>query len=329
MKRAGFALAAIVAVAAALVIFLALANDTSAPADVPSPTPTPMHAAQPSPTPLPRTWLDGFRPPSGGAPLLISCGDTNGDGLLTSADRPELGRTVIALAAGEACNDPSRHADYYASPGLLSCGAGAIIRLVLVPSAGSDLLDASSGESLGLIDIANTLRREMEQRSVPSELTIAASALFGSDPPQTSMERWLAAQASAELAARPCLRIVLIGHSHGGATVTSATAALDAAYGNRMLAVLIDRTTALYDRQATEMPVRTPILNFFQTNEGWHGIALDLPNAVNFDESGERAPVAPSDGGGGFALVSHKTLDDSPGVQSRAADAVMSWIIVP
>jgi hypothetical protein len=72
--------------------------------------------------------------------------------------------------------------------------------------------------------------------------------------------------------------------------------------------------------------VTIPLLNEFQTNEGWHGNVYGQANIINADESGERAPVAPSDGGGGLALVSHKTLDDSVAVQGRIEDAVMAWL---
>jgi hypothetical protein len=127
----------------------------------------------------------------------------------------------------------------------------------------------------------------------------------------------------------PCLRAVLLGHSHGGVTVTSVGAAIEERYPGRLFGVLIDRTIALYDRPADEMPASMPLLNLYQLNEGWHGVALDLPNVTNVDESGERAPVAPSDGGGGPALVSHKTLDDAPDVQRRVVHAVMAWLAAP
>jgi hypothetical protein len=106
-------------------------------------------------------------------------------------------------------------------------------------------------------------------------------------------------------------------------------AALDARYADRMLGVLIDRTVALYDRPATEMPALTRLLNFFQLNEGWHGVPIDQPNVENIDESDERAPVAPSDGGGGLAIVSHKTLDDAVAVQQQAVEKSVSWALQP
>lgn len=327
MKHAGLALIVVIAIVAALVIFFALSDSTNAPSpDLLTVTPTERVAAATA-TPLPRTWIDGLRPrPGAAAPILVSCSDADGDGVIDVPDRTAGGQTRIALIRGESCLDPASHADFLVLGEVLPCGGPDLLLVVAVASAGSDLLDASNGESLGLLDVVNELRRRAEARGIATTLVLATSAVFGAEQPQTSMEHWIAADTRMRLVAAPCLRAVLVGHSHGGATVTSVTANLDAAFGDRILAVLIDRTTALYDRPASEMPAVTPILNFFQTNEGWHGIALDVPNAANFDESGERAPVAPSDGGGGFALVSHKTLDDSPGVQRRIADAVSTWL---
>lgn len=326
MKNAGLIVIVVIAALAALTIFFLLSDSTDAPEPEP-PLATPTSAAEPitSPTPLPRTWLDALQPPPpSSAATLIACADANGDGVL--APNETAAAAPITLIPGEACRDPQSHADFLVEPATPACGERGALLIVGVASAGSDLLDASSGESLGLLDIINDLRARSDELAIDDVLMLSTAAVFGAEQPQTSMERWIAAQAGARLAAQPCLRAVFLGHSHGGATVTSATATLDAGFGDRVLAVLIDRTTALYDRPANEMPSRTPMLNFFQTNEGWHGIALDLPNAVNFDESGERAPVAPSDGGGGFALVSHKTLDDSPGVQRRVVDAIATWL---
>lgn len=330
MKHAGLALIVVIAALAALTIFFLQSDSTDAPEpEFPLTTPTAADAAIATATPLPSTWIEALRPqPDPADAMLIGCGDTNGDGVVSGAEE-SAGDVTIALIPGEACRDPERHADFLAETKTPACGDRGALLIVGIASAGSDLLDASAGESMGMLDIINALRARADELAVDDALILTTAAVFGAEQPQTSMERWVAAQAGARMAAQPCLRAVFLGHSHGGATVTSATASLDAAYGDRMLAVLIDRTTALYDRQATEMPARTPMLNFFQTNEGWHGIALDLPNAVNFDESGERAPVAPSDGGGGFALVSHKTLDDSPGVQRRVVDAIATWLEEP
>jgi putative intracellular protease/amidase len=329
MRFAGFAIGFFVAAVAAGVILLAFADRSDAPdaSDLfPGRTATP---APPTPTPLPRTWierLDAAR--SGGTPQLVSCLDTNGDGRLNRADGSALTAPIdVPLVPGEACASPELRADWFEAPHFaIRCKGERPLLIIAILSAGSDLLAAAEGESLGMLDIVNALTRRAEDAGIPALVTISASAVFGAEMPQTSMERLIAGYAEGKLAASPCARAVLIGHSHGGIAVTSVTAALEDRFADRMLGVVIDRTDVLYDRRAGEMPARTALLNVFQTNEGWHGVRIDAPNVVNFDASAELAPIAPSDGGGGLALVSHKTLDDAPAVQTRIVDEVMRWV---
>jgi hypothetical protein len=328
-RFAGFGAALVVAAIAAGAVSFILTDETSAP-DTNILTVTPFaQTPEPEPTPLPRTWLDGLRRVYGDPqPQLLACAD-DGDAALTGADLPELDGQRIALEAG-ACRDPQQHADFYAGAfsSQPACGRPpAPLLLIAVASGGSDLLLAREGESLGLLDIINALDDRLSEGAVPHALVLAAPGIFGAAAsPQTSMERWIEAYAGARLRELPCLRAVIVGHSHGGVTVTSVTAALEGVYADRMLGVAIDRTTKLYDRNATEMPRRARLLNVFQTNEGWHGEPIDAANVENVDESDERAPVAPSDGGGAPALVSHKTLDDAPAVQSRVVDEIVAWL---
>lgn len=285
----------------------------------------------PSPTPFPLTWADGLDHATGAA-ILISCFDSNGDGRIDGDDGESLSGIDITLVPDLACVHPARHRDFYAGMQLRaaaeSCnGARPPLLIVGIASAGSDLLDTTGGESLGLLPIVNQLQERAAEARIGTELVIAVAAVFGAENPQTEMELWLEHYIRQRLETLPCMRVALIGHSHGGVAVTSVTAALDDGYSSRMFGVAIDRTTALYDRPAAEYPSSTTILNVYQTNEGWHGGSVDLPNVINEDESTERAPVALSDGGGGLALVSHKTLDDSPGVQRRIEDAVMGWLL--
>lgn len=335
MKPAGLRRSALAVLGAAcvsaivLVLVLVFRNDSDAP-----PTSalgaTRVATIEPLPTPLPETWLASLAGIDAAArPELIACRDRNRDLRLDAGDG--VAGVDIALIDGEACAGDGVRADYYADAtdriaGVCREGGRALL-VVGIASAGSDLLAPREGESLGLLPIINDIRlRADSELGITSWLIMSTAAIFGAEQPQTSMEQWLAREIGVRMEAAPCLRAVLIGHSHGGATVTSVTATLDAAYGRRLLGVLIDRTTALYDRPATEMPSRTPILNFFQLNEGWHGVPLDAPNVTNYDESGRRAPVAPSDGGGPtLALVSHKTLDDAPEVQSRAVGEILAW----
>lgn len=281
---------------------------------------------------LPASWVEGLDRSSGGETLLLACTDLDADGVLTSADRPEFGDLTIQLDPAIACARPGRSADFYtgtpSDERIYSCDAVPPPALIVaVGSAGSDLLDPSSGESMGVLQIVNDLQSRADEAGLATIPILSVSAIFGADPPQRSLELFLSQEIARRLEQMPCLRAVILGHSHGGATVTAVTAALDAEYARRTYGVLIDRTTALYDRPETEYPQSIPLLNVYQLNEGWHGIALNRPNVYDIDQSYERAPIAPSDDGGGrVAGVSHKTLDDSPGVQRLVVDAVMTWL---
>ncbi len=335
MKVLGLAAGFLIVLVSAVVLLSAFPR--SAPtadtvsAGIPTPTPRP---ATPQPTPLPRTWIDGLAASRGGTATLISCLDTNGDGQISAADSDDLGDVSIPLVTARSCVNPADHRDFYAGDASdaagYSCAAATPPALIVaIGSAGSDLFDPSAGESLGVLLAVNGLQTRAHAAGIATLPVLSAPAIFGADAPQTRMEQWLARDITDRLEAMPCLRAVLIGHSHGGVTVTSVAAELDGTYAGRVFGVLIDRTTALYDRDATEMPLEIPLLNVFQLNEGWHGSYIDQPNITNVDDSGERAPVAPSDGGGGLALVSHKTLDDAPRVRQQIEDAVMAWLAAP
>jgi hypothetical protein len=280
---------------------------------------------------LPSSWVAGLARSQGGETLLLSCGDIDGDGALTGADSEMFDEVLIALDGQQACSAPGRSADFYAGPptepnayNCLSEEPPALV--VAIGSAGSDLLDPSEGESMGVLALVNTIQDRATNAAIATAPMLTAAAVFGADQPQGSLERFLAREIRRQLDGIPCLRAVIIGHSHGGATVTAVTAALDDAYAARVFGVLIDRTTSLYDRPETEYPSKTKLLNVYQLNEGWHGVPLSMENVYDLDQSYELAPRALSDGGGGLAPVSHKTLDDSAGVQRIIADAVMTWL---
>lgn len=293
------------------------------------PTQTPVPAV-PTATPFPRTWKEGLNH-AAGDPILLSCFDGNRDGRLDAADGPAFAALDIPLVPEEACIDPAHHRDFYPGPPLGPAVAACArvnppLLLVGIASAGSDMFDTAGGESMGMLQMVNDVQDRASRERIATEVVLSAAAVFGADHPQTHMEQWLAQYIRRRLDALPCMRAVLMGHSHGAVSVTSITAALDDDFGDRLFGIAIDRTVALYDRNASEYPARASILNVFQVNEGWHGGPIDLPNVVNYDASLERAPIALSDGGGTPALVSHKTLDDSPGVQRRIEDAVMTWL---
>jgi hypothetical protein len=285
-----------------------------------------IRTATPAPTPVPATWFAALDHPPDGAPVLLSCLDADGDGQLTGNDDARFDGMALALDPAKSCTDAHAHADFYADETPVDCDDGArVVLLVLVGGGGTDLLQASIGESIGMVHILDSVRTRLSDGGLAVRTILASPAVFGGVPPQGTMERYLTAEVGRRLDASPCLEAVILGHSHGGVTVTDVTAALEGRASGRMFGVLLDRSSVLYDGDADTMPQTTPILNVYQLNEGWHGVAIDQPNVTNVDESLEYAPLAPTDGGNGLARVSHKTLDDATGARHRIEDAIVAW----
>lgn len=332
MRYIGPLLAGVVATLAAGVILITFADNIAAPdgsALLPASTATPGPLA--TPAPLRGAWGDELSPRQAtSAPVLLVCLDANDDGRLNSADGSPLFRALdVVIHEGESCADSRHGADFFEDPqpGSLVCVGGARpVFAIVIAGGGSDLLDATEGDSQGLLTIMNAVTARAAEAGVSLFVTISSGAVVGADMAQTSLERLLTDYIAVRLEALPCARALLIGHSHGGVTVSSVTAALDDRFADRMLGVLVDRSNALYDRPAEDMPSLTPLLNVFQTNEGWHGVRLDAPNVINRDESSKTAPIAPADGGGGPARVTHRSLDDSPAVQSHIFDVIRYWM---
>ena len=96
--------------------------------------------------------------------------------------------------------------------------------------------------------MAIAARNRLANGDVASSVIVATAAIFGAQQPQTAMEQWLGAKVRDRLASHDCLRVALVGHSHGGVTVTTIGAALEQEFPGRLLIIPVDRTAALYDR---------------------------------------------------------------------------------
>jgi len=283
--------------------------------------------ATPAPTRVPQipgSWMDELAVARQGATATLSCADANGDRRLDAADGEQFAGLDIPLTRVAHCSGDATPVEVFASlPTDLSryaCGDWPDPLLVVaVGGGGTDLRERTLGESPGLIGIVNELQVRATAAGAASAVLLTSSAIGAADMPQLAMEQWLAANLARRLEAMPCLRAVLIGHSHGGVTVSSVTAALEPRFGSRLAGVMVDRTLALYDHGTSDYPASVPLLNVFQTNEGWHGVPLDAPNIENLDES--RA-AAPADGIGPPVEVTHLTLDDSP----AAREAIVAWV---
>jgi hypothetical protein len=282
---------------------------------------------EPEPTRIPQipgSWMDELAYARQGATAQLSCMDANGDGRLDAADGDEFVTVDTPLTRQIRCTGEDHPIEVFSSlpTDLPHYGCGdwpAPLLVVAVGGGGTDLRDRTLGESPGLIGTVNDLQAEASALGISSSVLLTAAAIGAADMPQLAMERWLEGALAARLQAMPCLRAVLLGHSHGGVTVSSVTAALEPRFGARIAGVMVDRTLALYDHGTSDYPASVPLLNVFQTNEGWHGVPLDAPNIENLDES--RA-TAPGDGIAAPVEVTHLTLDDSPG----AREAILGWV---
>jgi hypothetical protein len=334
MRLVGHLLSFIAGLVCAGVVFAVLSDRTSAPETATHVAGAINTPSPPTPTPIPATWVEGLQAPRGPAPpLLLACLDANNDGRLNGADGSWFFAGLdVPLVPEYACGVAEHGADFYESALLSSFNCDRAHRplfLIVVAGGGSDLLDASKGDSLGLLDVTNALFARAQEIDLPVTLTLSSGAIVGAEMPQSNLERMLADYVANRLTLVPCARAALIGHSHGGVTVSTITAILEERFGGRLLGVLVDRSNVIYDRPAENYPTIVPLINFFQTNEGWHGVALDKPNVTDYDESREVAPIAPADGGGGPATVTHRSLDDSPAVQRRILEALLAWATRP
>jgi len=307
-------------------------ESAGAPSLTPSLTSTPRPTAtpdpfQPVPPPgfLPDTWPEGLEPSADGEAIRIACLDSDRDGRITGADDAAYEELEIVIA--EPCAPDDERRDFFAGEAdadAFACDGGAPPLLVVaIGGGGTDLHDPKSGVSLGLLGSVNEIAARAEAAGIAMAPVLASSAVFGADLPQTRMEQWIAHHVAGRLEQAPCARAVLIGHSHGGVIVTEVTAALEGRFGDRIYGVLIDRTAALYDRPATAIPLRTPLLNVYQLREGWHGEPIAQANVENADRTSSVAPKEPRLPDQPVEPVTHVNLDDARDVQ----ETIAAWVV--
>jgi hypothetical protein len=278
----------------------------------------------------PDSWMALLQPSAAGRATAIACLDVNGDLRLDSRDSADLLGLDIPLVAGDVCLPPAPGPEWFVEEGVstVACDAAtpAPALVVVIAGGGSKLLDVNQGVSVGLVDIANQIRGETAGAGIPTKVILTTSAIDAADLPQTRMAEWLTVYLGRLLARAPCLRVILMGHSHGAVIATSVITALEPVYGAQLFGVLLDRSLLYYDSPGGPLPASAAILNIYQTNEGWHGASIDAPNVTDIDASGEEAPREPREGPLPIVAVAHSTLDDAPGVQSTATARVLAWL---
>ena len=124
----------------------------------------------------------------------------------------------------------------------------------------------------------------------------------------------------------PCIRVVLVGHSHGAVTTDVISAALEGQYSGRIIEdVELDRSEFAYGGDTASKPTQVHVLSIYETSSDvLSGVPYtDAPNAELWDATGEMAPEN-GDKGGTMKPVNHVTIDNAPSVKQRIIDDVMS-----
>ncbi len=278
----------------------------------------------------------------------LSCLDINSDGRINAADAADAGSVpdfnadfvrddddgeylrgvdiVLYPAAiyGACDGGRKREPEYlvahdYFTKADVSCEPGANGVLVLGVAGGVDNL-RDQDDAAGVRTIVDALIRKYEAKDVETIGVVAGSALYGAASPHAGMEEWLTNATRVYFERFPCLRLVMVGFSHGGVSVEVVGARLEASYANRIVAIVaLDRIEDFYMGDLISLPQVAPIVNVYQRNSGsLGGKPIEAANALNFDASAELGPEAGNDGGK-LIPVNHVTIDNSK--------AVRDWIV--
>jgi hypothetical protein len=196
---------------------------------------------------------------------------------------------------------------------------------VLIVGVGGGVVNLKDkGSAAGIREIMDDLQGKYDDRDVETISVLAGPAMAGAVNIHSGMEQWLTHAVQVYLDRYPCLRTVIVGHSHGAVTGDVVSSGLEGAYGDRFIVVVdLDRVTKLYTGDTESRPTAVPVFNVFETRDpGFPGAPYDAPNAENWDASGEQGPEH-GDEGGALKPVNHTTIDNSKSVRDRIVSEVM------
>jgi hypothetical protein len=285
-------------------------------------------------------------PTSQGVVAQIACLDVNHDGVVNDGDAamastlPDFthdgkhDQADAAFVAGvDIPLDPKRDlsqcksvsgtepeymvADGVMDPSSVTCDGGA--KPVLVVGVGGGVVNVrKSSDAAGVRSIVNGLLQKYDDKNVPTIAVIAGPAIGGAQQIHSAMEQWMTHAVQVYLDRYPCMRAVLIGHSHGADTADVVSAHLEGKYASRIIEdVDIDRTTDLYTGDTQSRPTQVHVLNIYESNSGaLNGAPYNSSNAENWDASDVQAPEH-GDNGGSLKKVDHTTIDNSAAVKDR------------
>ena len=212
----------------------------------------------------------------------------------------------------------------YFEPANVSCANNARpVLLVGVGGGVKDLKDKSN--AAGIRSIIDGLQKSYDARGVDTIAVIAGPAMSGAMQPNAAMEAWMTNAVRVYFDRYPCIRAVLVGHSHGGVTVDVIAARLEDRYAGRFIDVVeLDRSEFVYLGDTVSKPRQAHVFSIYETtSDALKGVPyLGAPNAELWDASNELGP-ANGDKGGPLKPVTHTTIDNSQAVKVRIIDDVM------
>jgi len=267
----------------------------------------------------------------------VACLDVNGDGRINEGDATEhlpditgndetdgvdhavVRRVDIALLDEglEGCGEDGGIIDWQvADTPEIDCATGSQA-VLLFPVGGGEVNLSDLDEAAGVRWMFEKVGDMLEEQDVPYQFATVAPALNGVDNFQLAAENWATSYLEAQFEHQPCLRVAMLGHSHGGATVTAIASNLEAdGFADKVLNVfLIDRVVDGYTGTDV-LPETVPIVNFFldESSGGFfHGAPIDGPNVENVEMTGALAPEHGQDGGELVPAI-HTNIDNSPDV---------------
>jgi hypothetical protein len=231
---------------------------------------------------------------------------------------PKRDKSHCKSTAGNAPEYEVAHG--YLSPSDVSCDNGK--KAVLVVGVGGGVVNLKdSNDAAGVRDIVDGVLKAYKDKDVQTIAVIAGPAAVGASQLHGGMEQWLTHAVQVYLDRYPCMRVLIMGHSHGAVTADVVSAHLEAKYADRFIEDIdIDRVTALYTGETSSRPAQVHVFNIYETNDpALKGSPYNSQNAENWDASGIQAPEN-GDHGGKLKPVDHTTIDNAKDVKTRIVD---------
>lgn len=250
--------------------------------------------------------------------------DLNADGARDDADAAFFRGVSIPLDPAKqdsACQGknkdwgPEYLVAHNSSPATVDCAQGPAVLLLGV---GGGVANLKTNAAEGVRSIVDGLQQALADRGVQTISVISGESVVAATNVHSSMEDWLTNATRVYLDRYPCLRVAIVGHSHGAVSAEVVSSRLEGAYGPRFIEVVnVDRSTVLYLGDTQSWPSSVRVLNIYETTDSTlPGAPRDGANIENWDASGEKAPEN-GDKGGAIKPVNHTTIDNSDAVKQR------------